>query len=129
MPLKGGENVALDSVEQRELLRFHRQLLSYHQTAEWGMRTIQGSFGRLRVPLNISNPSQRQQLLKTVVRLANLQSTMVGISQIRNVYMPIWKASEDDELWDNIGNLLIGDVRRWDRVSCFHLTIVNTTHD
>jgi len=119
----------LDSVEQRELLRFHRQLLSYRQTAEWGMRTIQGSFGCLHVPLNISDPSQRQQLLETVVRLANVWSTMVGISQIHNVYMPIWKASEDDELWDNIGNLLIGDVCHRDRVSHFHLTIVNTTHD
>jgi hypothetical protein len=90
------------------------------------MQTIQGSFGHLRVPLNISNPSQRQQLLETVVCLTNLRAMMVGISQIHNVYMLIWKASEDDELWDDIGNVLIGDIRRRDCVSRFHLTIVNT---
>ncbi|KAF8816486.1 hypothetical protein BYT27DRAFT_7207622, partial [Phlegmacium glaucopus] len=39
--------------------------------AEWGMRMIQGSFGRLRVPLKISSPKRRQQLLEIIIRLAN----------------------------------------------------------
>lgn len=30
-----------------EATAFNRELLSYRQTAEWGMRAIQGSFGRL----------------------------------------------------------------------------------
>ncbi|EEB96493.1 hypothetical protein MPER_04363, partial [Moniliophthora perniciosa FA553] len=47
-PLKGGERIPADRAKQEQLLRFNRQLLSYRQSAEWGMRIMQGSFGRLR---------------------------------------------------------------------------------
>lgn len=48
-PLKGGQRITADPVEQAKILQLNRQLLSYRQTAEWGMRGMQGSFGRLRV--------------------------------------------------------------------------------
>jgi len=37
-------------------LNHSRAILSYRQTAEWGMREIQGSFERLRLPLCIDGP-------------------------------------------------------------------------
>lgn len=90
----------------------NRQLLSYRQTAEWGMRTIQGSFGRLRVPLKISSSASHSHLLETTVRLTNLRARCVGISQIRNVYMPIWKALEDEQLWVDLGDMAFGGAQK-----------------
>ena len=123
-PIKGGAVVPSDPRELKKLLDFNRQLLSYRQTAEWGMRTMQGSFGRLRVPLDINDEMGRQVLLETCVRLNNICARCVGINQIRSVYMPVWRASEDEQLWENLGNVLYKDIRKRDRVSRFHLEVV-----
>ena len=106
-------------------MAFNRQLLSYRQTAEWGMRMLQGSFGRLCIPLPISSTSARVWLLENAVRLANVRTQKVGINQICTVYMNIWRTSEDDRLWLDLGNVLFGDIRRRDRVSRYHLVIVD----
>ncbi|KAG5653357.1 hypothetical protein H0H81_000858 [Sphagnurus paluster] len=122
-PMKGGEYIPADFLEQQHALQVNRQLLSYRQTAEWGMRMIQGSFGRLRVPLPINSDRKRQQLLKICIRLSNVRARCVGINQIRNVYMPTWRASEDDELWTGLEEMIFRDIRRRDRVSRFHLVV------
>jgi hypothetical protein len=85
---------------------------------------MQGSFGRLRVPLNITDGIERQELLELCVRLFNIRATCVGINQIKSVYEPIWRASEDEQLWDDIRDVLFGDIRRRDRVSQYHLVVV-----
>ncbi|KAF8799597.1 hypothetical protein BYT27DRAFT_7058723, partial [Phlegmacium glaucopus] len=123
-PLKGGERITAEPVAQQLTLAINRQLLSYRQTAEWGMRMMQGSFGRLRVPLPISSDKARRRLLETCVRLSNIRARCVGINQIRSVYMPIWRASEDEQLWLNLGDIIFGDIRKRDRVSRFHLQVV-----
>jgi len=66
-PIKGNTVVPSDPHELKKLLDFNCQLLSYHQTAEWGMHTMQGSFGRLRVPLDINHKMGQQALLETCV--------------------------------------------------------------
>ncbi|KAF5371930.1 hypothetical protein D9757_011485 [Collybiopsis confluens] len=123
-PMKGGERIPADPVQQEQAMARNRQLLSYRQTAEWGMRIMQGSFGRLRVPLPISNSDARQELLEICCRLTNVRAICVGINQIRSVYLPTWKASEDDRLWDELGNMLFGEIRRVDRVARFHVVPV-----
>ncbi|KAH9062428.1 hypothetical protein EDB87DRAFT_1607265 [Lactarius vividus] len=50
------------------------------------MWAIQGSFGRLRVPLDIGDNQDRARLLEVCVHLNNLRVNCVGISQIRGVY-------------------------------------------
>lgn len=101
---------------------FDRQLLSYRQTAEWGMRLIQGSFGRLRVPLSIKYSESRSALLEVCVRLTNLRTRTVGHNEIRTVYTKIWRGegAEDERLWRNFEDVLFSDQRRLDRVSRFH---------
>lgn len=122
-PLKQNDHVPNDPVLQRQALDFNTHLVSYRQTAEWGMRTLQGSFGRLRVPLPINSPEKRQRLLLTCCYLTNVRARRVGISQIRNVYVPVWRASEDDELWDRLGDMMFGEIRRKDRVTRFHVSL------
>jgi hypothetical protein len=73
-PIKGGAVVPSDPQELKKLLDFNCQLLSYRQIAEWGMRTMQGSFGRLRVPLDINDKMGRQALLETCVWLNNIRA-------------------------------------------------------
>ena len=41
--------------ERKARLAFNAQLISYHQSIEWGMRAFQGSFAQLQVPLDIQD--------------------------------------------------------------------------
>lgn len=50
-PMKEGTRLSGNALERTEMLAFDRQLLSLRQAAEWGNRALQGSFGRLRIPL------------------------------------------------------------------------------
>jgi hypothetical protein len=53
--IKTGQAIRGTTAQIEEKLVFDRELLSYRQTAEWGMRSLQGSFGRLRLPLDIGD--------------------------------------------------------------------------
>jgi hypothetical protein len=102
-------------------MAFDRQLLSFWQTAEWGNRGLQGSFGRLRVPLEVKCAERRGDLLEVCVRAHNLRTNRVGLNQIRTVYMPHWQEyAEDEEVWRNFENMVFADQRVNDRVSRFH---------
>lgn len=123
-PIKSGQRLPADPMERAEFVAFDRQLLSYRQTAEWGMRALQGSFGRLRVPLDPNDPEWRCDLLELCVRMNNVRASLVGINQIRNVYLPTWREAEDARLWFEFEDMLLSDVRAGDRVSRFHLNLV-----
>lgn len=126
-PLKQNSQLPVDERSQNEVLEFNRQLLSYRQTAEWGMRSLQGSFGRLRVPLTINYNSHRAYILETITRLHNLRTRCVGINQIRSVYMPMWSKEEESLL--QLGNIIFSNIRKNDRVWRFHLDAVPVTSD
>ena len=83
------------------------------------MRSLQGSFARLRIPMEIQGDGARSDILEICVRLHNIRSRLVGISQIRNVYEPLWR-SGDDELYFDFEDILYGDMRRRDRLSRFY---------
>jgi hypothetical protein len=120
-PIKSGQKLQGTVNEIQERMAFDRELLSYRQTAEWGMRGLQGSFGRLRIPLEIGRQNERGDLIEICVRLNNVRAELVGINQIRTVYMPLWKHThEEEEVWTNFENMLFSDQRRSDRVSRFH---------
>ncbi|KDQ56284.1 hypothetical protein JAAARDRAFT_59183 [Jaapia argillacea MUCL 33604] len=121
--LKSGEHITDDAHGQYQILWFNWQLLLYRQTAEWGMRTLQGSFGCLRMPLDTNNPDGQCLLLELCCHLNNVCARCVGINEIWNVYMPVWRQSEDDELWDNLGDLLFREIQHRDCVSRFHLVV------
>ena len=84
-----------DPDELAEVLGFNRQLLSLRQSAEWGMRALQGSVGRRRSPLPIEDIRFRQDLLEICTRLHNVRVRCVGINQILNIYQPLWVPVED----------------------------------
>jgi hypothetical protein len=124
-PIKAGTRLTGTLEEVERNLAFDRQLLAYRQTAEWGNRGLQGSFGRLRVPLEVGSTERRANLLEICVRAYCLRARRVGLNQIRTVYMPQWQASpEDAEVWANFESMLFSDQRRKDRVSRFHTVAI-----
>ncbi|TDL21495.1 hypothetical protein BD410DRAFT_749630 [Rickenella mellea] len=123
-PMKAGQLLPADAAERDARMRYDRQLLSYRQTAEWGMRAIQGSFGRLRVPLPIEDAAARGDLLEICMRLHNVRTRLVGINQIRSVYEPIWRDGDQAEIWDGFEDMLFSEQRSRDRVSAYHVVPV-----
>ena len=85
------------------------------------MRELQGSFGRLRIPLGAEDMDQRADLIETCFRLHNLRTRLVGINQIKNVYVPIWREGSGERVWEGFEGLLFADQRKHDRVGRFHI--------
>ena len=108
-PMKDGTRLPVNEEDQNHLLQYNCQLLSYQQTAEWGMHTLQGSFGCLHIPLPINHSDLRGDLLETVSRLFNLHARAVGHNQIWTVYMPIWREDEQEELWMSFEGMLFSE--------------------
>lgn len=123
-PIKAGTCLPEDLVERQELMNVDRQLLSYRQTAEWGMRAIQGSFGRLRIPLPVQYNEVRGDLLECVARLFNLRTSLVGYNQIRTVYKDVW--DEEKRFWIDFEDMLFADQRKNDRVGRFYMLTCDT---
>jgi hypothetical protein len=123
-PISSGQRVCGTDEQIEEQMVFDHQLLSYRQTAEWGNRGLQGSFGRLRIPLDVKDKERRGNLLETCVRAHNLRANRVGLNQSRTVYMPRWQANEVDEnVWKNFETMVFADQRNNDRVSRFHYLV------
>ena len=115
-PLQHGDPLPLDEDERRFVLAQSRALLSYRQTAEWGMRQPQGSFGRLSLPLDINDRDQRSNILEACFHLHNLKACLVGINQICNVY-----SQTVERPWGGFESILFPR-RQVSRVSNFHVT-------
>ena len=121
VPLKAGQSLPLDDEQREHTLRLSRSVLSYRQTAEWGMRELQGSFGRLRIPLAAEDLDQRANLIEVCFQLHNLRTRLVGINQIKNVYVPIWCEGSGERVWEGFERILFADQQKHDRVSTFHV--------
>ena len=120
--MKDGQWVRGTTEQIEEAMAFNWELLSYRQTAEWGMRAIQGSFGRLRIPLDCNDNAGRGDLIEICLRLHNLHTIKVGINQIRTVYMQYWQeTAEDMEIWTGFEEMLFSEQQKRDRVARFHV--------
>ncbi|KAG8918197.1 hypothetical protein FRC02_002548 [Tulasnella sp. 418] len=127
-PLKAGQRLPDDPVEREAALKYSRQLTSYRQTAEWGMRTIQGSFSRLKLPLDANDAAKRAKILEVVTRLHNVRTARVGRNQITTTYHTTWREDQQHrELWDGFEGMLFGEIQRRDRVARFHVIAVEDT--
>ncbi|KAG2746075.1 hypothetical protein P692DRAFT_201868064 [Suillus brevipes Sb2] len=119
-----GQHVQGSLAEIDEQMAFNRELLSYRQTAEWGMRGLQGAFGRLRVPLEITNKDSRGDLIEICVHLHNLRAICIGINQIQTVYLKHWQETVDDiAVWHDFENMLFSEQRKKDQVSHLHVAL------
>ena len=73
----------------REELLINREATSMRQSAEWGMRSLQASFPRLKNRFQYEEGGERKLMMKIMLLLFNYRARKVGITQIQNVYMPL----------------------------------------
>ena len=57
------------------------------QSAEWGMRSFQASFPRIKDRILYEEMGERKLILEMLVYLFNFRANHVGISQIKNTYL------------------------------------------
>jgi hypothetical protein len=82
-----------DPLERAKLFWFNRHLVSCRQAAEWGMHSLQGSFGQLHIPIPSDDTYFCQLLLLVICRIHQLWIRLVGINQINNIYETAWRES------------------------------------
>ncbi|KAI0364883.1 hypothetical protein BV20DRAFT_1104821 [Pilatotrama ljubarskyi] len=124
-PLKSNQQLPRDPQERDALLAHNCQLVSYRQTAKWGMRYFRASWGRLRLPLDISDSDGGANTLGVCLRSTNLRTERVGVNEIRTVYMRYWEEAEDEDIGADFENVIFGELRRRDRVARFHRVSVD----
>jgi hypothetical protein len=59
------------------------------------MRALQGAFPRLRETIKYEENGERRRILVLVPLLYNFRLEVVGLNQIRNIYIPEW--SKDNQ--------------------------------
>jgi hypothetical protein len=75
------------------------QATSLRQSAEWGMRAIQGSFPRLKDRMIFSeNMEQRKLFLHLIAMLLNFRTRRVGLNQLSSTFYPMFEAVGDNAL-------------------------------
>ena len=82
----------------------NRAATSVRHLLEWGMRTIQAQFPRVKDPMKYEEQGERQIVLTLLVYLYNFQSSWVGINQILNSFM-----LETEEMQTFYGHMLTAD--------------------
>lgn len=89
--IKSSQTVDPEAATRAQLLRnytVNAEATAVRQAAEWGMRSIQASFPRLKDRMIFEKFGERRLILKMCVLLYNLRARKVGINQIRNTFMP-----------------------------------------
>ena len=92
-PVKRGDRLPESPRSYARLKVLNDQIVSACQAAEWGMRSIQGSFARLKLPLPAGNHQHRYDILECICRLHQLQTGLVEINQTRTVYQSVMNSA------------------------------------
>lgn len=87
--------------DAREVLQI-RQATSARQASEWGMRSFQGMFPRLKDRFMYEENGERRVMLLCSIHLFNLRTRMVGINQILSTYMPHLSVEANDFLQSSL---------------------------
>lgn len=123
-PLKHGGRFPRGTTraQAQNMVAYSNAITSARQAVEWGMRAIQGAFGRLRMPLDINDPVGRRTLIETCLRLHNLRTRRIGNNQIRTVYMSNWGSAQSNFL-ENLHDMMFQEIRQNDRVRRFYVEL------
>ncbi len=81
-----GWNAPTRELRKLEFIKKRQETLA-RQTVEWGMRMFQTSLPQVKDRIVYKERGERRICLKMSVLLYNMHARMVGINQIRNIYM------------------------------------------
>jgi hypothetical protein len=99
-------------------MKFYEQIVSARQAADWGMHCLQGSFGRLKMPMPADDAQFRQLLIILCAHLHNARARIVGINQIRTVYEGIW-IEAGPGVYKDFKHLMFSHIRKNNRIRRF----------
>jgi hypothetical protein len=119
-PMKKGDRVPDDPRDFAWLKKKNEQLVSARQAAEWGMRAIQGSFSRLKLPMPASDHQFRAEVIELAVRLHQLRCRSVGINQTAAVYQEV--EDEFSLLSQSLHNMMFPQIQKNCRISRYYNT-------
>ena len=86
----------------RELLMSrHHKYISLRQASEWGMKSLQGSFSRIKSRLT-SDSTKRKKIILAIMLLHNFRTNEIGINQIATVFNPQYEQYISIEGYDRI---------------------------
>ncbi|KAE8898163.1 hypothetical protein PF005_g14786 [Phytophthora fragariae] len=105
--------------ELEELLSRNRELVSARQAVEWGMRSLQGSFARLKMPLPADDCEYRATLIEACARLHQVRTRLVGINQIKTVYEKVWQDG-GRTLYEEFESMIFRDIQASDRIKRYY---------
>ncbi|KAI7948640.1 hypothetical protein MJO29_010305 [Puccinia striiformis f. sp. tritici] len=117
-PSKRGDRLPTNPVDFTQLKLFNDELVSARQAAEWGMRSIQGSFSRLKLPLPAADHEYRAEVIELAVRLHQVKCQSVGINQTQTVYQTV--ESENRILARTFHRMLFSQIQRTCRISRYY---------
>ncbi|KAH9450939.1 hypothetical protein Pst134EB_018447 [Puccinia striiformis f. sp. tritici] len=117
-PVKRGDRLPSSPRSYARLKVLNDSLVSARQAAEWGMRSIQGSFARLKLPLPAEDNEYRADLLQLVCRLHQIRCRLVGINQTASVYESVW--DENAVLCRDFHNMLFKDIESRCHISRYY---------
>lgn len=124
-PMKVGQQLSGSQAQLNARLALNCKLLSYCQTAKWGMYSLQGLLRCLHVLLEVGDIDSCADLLKICVCLHNLRACQVGYNQIQTVYMCKWCGDMDQiHLWQSFENILFSDQWKTDYISQYHIALM-----
>jgi hypothetical protein len=83
----------------------HVVMVSLRQAAEWGMKCLQGTFGRLRIRLT-HDKKKRSSIMKCVCLLHNFRTSRIGINQITTVFDMHYESLRADLHYDRLARYL-----------------------
>ena len=96
----------------------NEQLVSACQAAEWGMRAIQGSFARLKLPLPATNHQFCAEVIELAVCVHQLRCQSVSINQTCLVYQQV--EDEHHQLARDFREMVFGDIQKQCRISRYY---------
>lgn len=89
--------IVQDCVEEE-----HALYISLRQAAEWGMRSLEGTFCRLKTRLT-SDSKNRRRYLESIVLLHNFRAVTMSINQIKAVFGEDYQNVINIDGYDKIG--------------------------
>eukprot|EP00299_Pterocystis_sp_00344_P008370 c3142_g1_i1.p1 GENE.c3142_g1_i1~~c3142_g1_i1.p1 ORF type:complete len:233 (+),score=21.42 c3142_g1_i1:35-700(+) len=116
-PSRGNLSSFIKTPAKSSSSAFNNALVSQRQSAEWGMRQIQGVFARLRVPLDTNDTRGRAMIIRLCCRLHQVRCRVIGLNQIRSVYSSSW---QDGTTIQDFQQCMFRDIRKTDRMRRYY---------
>ncbi len=101
-PMSKKKRRALAPLLRPYLIELHNRYVSLRQSSEWGMRSLQGIFSRLKARLK-SDTKTRGLIIQSILLLHNFRTSKVGLNQIAEVFSPHYEQVINFDGYDRIG--------------------------